>query len=159
MDATEPAKVQVINHQRRLGIDQNAVARFCVDLLQTLKQSNRMLSVVFVGRRRMKTLNRRYLDRDYATDVLSFSYGEAKMEGSDFLGEIIICPEVAVQNALRYRTNPQRELWKLLIHGLLHLLGYDHEADRGIMNRFQARLLGRKDFSRTKMLVDIKTHR
>ena len=68
-------------------------------------------------------MNYQYLRRNYATDVLSFAYKGEVMEGMRFLGEIIIAPEIAVRQA-----DPERELRKLLIHGILHLLGYDHEA-------------------------------
>jgi probable rRNA maturation factor len=103
----------------------------------------RTLTVVFVSARKMRGLNRRYRCLDYATDVLSFQYQDEIMEGSPFLGEILIAPEIAWRQARRWRGRPERELRKLLVHGMLHLLGYDHEADAGEMDRLQQRLLRR----------------
>ncbi len=115
--------------------------------------------MVFVGAQEMRSLNRRYLQRDYATDVLSFSYGGMVMEGLPFLGEIVIAPEVAVVQAVRHRTPPERELRKLVVHGILHLLGYDHETDEGQMNCFQTKLLRRKFFADARSLADLRVNR
>jgi rRNA maturation RNase YbeY len=104
-------------------------------------------------------MNRRYLGRDYATDVLSFSYERVIAEGSPFLGEIIIAPEIALQQAVRYGVNPEREFRKLLMHGMLHLLGYDHETDRGRMNRVQAGLMRRKFFAESPAFADLRMRR
>lgn len=108
----------------------------------------RTLTVVFVSPRKMRNLNRQFLGRDYVTDVLSFAYEGEIAEGSSFLGEIVIAPEIAWRQARLWRTEPERELRKLLVHGILHLLGYDHESDAGEMNRLQQRLLRRRALSR-----------
>ena len=101
----------------------------------------------------MRRINKCYRNKDYATDVLSFSYGRVRMEGVYFLGEIVIAPRVAVVQAIRSGVSPEKELRKLLAHGALHLLGYDHETDRGEMNRFQARLIQRRFFSNPPPLM------
>jgi probable rRNA maturation factor len=101
----------------------------------------------------MRIINRRYRGKDYATDVLSFSYGKMKMDGRLFLGEIVIAPEVAVDQSNRFGGSPEKELRKLLVHGTLHLLGYDHETDRGEMKRIQAKLLRRKFFAASPPLT------
>jgi probable rRNA maturation factor len=106
------------------------------------------LSVVFVSERKMREINRRYRDRDYATDVLSFEYGTATAEGSPLLGEVVIAPQVAWRQAVRWHSRPERELRRLLVHGILHLLGYDHETDSGTMDSLQRRLLRRKSLTR-----------
>lgn len=107
----------------------------------------------------MHALNNRYLGHDYATDVLSFSYDGVLMEGRPFLGEVVIAPEVAALQAVRYRMRPEKELRKLLVHGILHLLGYNHETDRGQMNRFQARLLRRRALVNLPSLMGMKETR
>lgn len=89
-------------------------------------------------------LNRRYRGKDYATDVLSFEYGGETAEGEPFLGELVLAPHVAATNAIRYGCSPEQEIRKLLVHGLLHLLGYDHETDSGEMNRLQRSVLRRR---------------
>jgi probable rRNA maturation factor len=69
------------------------------------------------------------------------------VEGSPILGEIVIAPEVAWRQARRWHTQLDRELRRLLTHGILHLLGCDHETDAGEMNRLQRRLLRRRVLS------------
>jgi probable rRNA maturation factor len=117
-------------------------------MLCALEASGRPLVVVFITGRRMRDLNREYRGRDYATDVLSFGYPGEIVDGQSFLGEIVIAPEVAFRQARHWRSGPEREVRKLLIHGILHLLGYDHETDDGEMNRIQQRLIRRRAFSR-----------
>lgn len=103
-------------------------------------------------------MNRQYLGRDYATDVLSFCYEDAAVEESALMGEIVVAPEVAVRQAGDCGEDPARELRKLLVHGLLHLLGYDHESDRGRMNRVQARLM-RQEPHNLPALADLEASR
>jgi len=104
----------------------------------------------------MRILNRKYLGRDYATDVLSFGYGEGIVDGVEFLGDIVIAPEVALRQALRWRCRPEQELRKLLVHGMLHLLGFNHETDAGEMNALQRRLLRRRSFGHELAMEDTK---
>jgi len=118
----------------------------------------RSLSVVFVGAAKMQLMNFRYRRKDYATDVLSFCYKGAKLDGFSFLGEIVIAPEVAFNQAIRYGVQPERELRKLLVHGVLHLLGYDHESDQGQMNRLQTKLLRRKLVLNSPPLFDFRAN-
>jgi probable rRNA maturation factor len=148
--------VPVLNRQRQFRIDRKAVALFCTALLRSLGQQDQTLSVVFAGIREMYAINRRYRGKDYATDVLSFSYGKARMEGRLFLGEIVIAPKVAFDQANRSGVSPEKELRKLLVHGALHLLGYDHETDRGQMKRIQTKLLHRKFFLNPPPLAQLK---
>ena len=110
-------------------------------MFREIGESDPALSLVFVNSREMQALNNRYLHRNYSTDVLSFDYNEKTIDGRNFLGEIIIAPEVSACNAHQFGVHPDKELKKLLIHGILHLLGYDHERDRGEMMRLQRRLL------------------
>lgn len=96
------------------------------------------LSIVFVGLGRIRELNKRYLWKDKITDVLAFGekyeVGSTKKEKGvkspgPFieLGEVIICPLQVKKNAKRFSSTFEKELAKILIHGILHLLGYDHE--------------------------------
>jgi probable rRNA maturation factor len=103
----------------------------------------------------MRQLNREYRGRDYATDVLSFGYPGEIVEGQPLLGEIVIAPEVAFRQARNWHSGPEREVRKLLIHGLLHLMGYDHEADNGEMNRIQRRMIRRQAFARGAPIAEM----
>jgi rRNA maturation RNase YbeY len=102
------------------------------------------LSVLLCGDVRMKTLNRRFRRIDRPTDVLSFlPFKEisSSLSLSSFLGDLVIDVPYAARQA-RKRGHPvAREIQILLAHGLLHLLGYDHETDDGTMFRLQRRLL------------------
>jgi len=80
-----------------------------------------LLSVVFVGTKRMRRVNRAYLGHDYATDVLTFDLGDGN-------GEVIVCPRVAFVNARAHRTSTENEIILYVVHGILHLAGFnDHD--------------------------------
>ena len=117
---------------------------------------NAALSVAFVSDRLMRELNNRYLERNYATDVLSFSYEGETIEGMPYMGEIVIAPEAAARYAARYRVQPDREIKKLLIHGILHLSGLDHEVDDGRMLRIQVQLMRRSFFKKAFPVLEEK---
>jgi probable rRNA maturation factor len=95
------------------------------------------LSVLFVTSEHIRELNSRFAGNDYATDVLAFPLTENN-GGATVLGDVVICPQIAEENARRLGHDLVQELDTLLVHGTLHLLGYDHEneADR---SRMQAR--------------------
>lgn len=86
------------------------------------------LSVLFITSNHMKQLNSRFADNDYATDVLAFPMMEDN-ESATILGDVVICPEVAETNAARLGHGLAREMDTLIVHGTLHLLGYDHQND------------------------------
>ncbi len=92
------------------------------------------LSISFVDEEEIQAINRDYRDKDKVTDVISFSLeeDEPEIEGLDIprvLGDIIICLEVAKEQADSYNHSLSRELGFLALHGLLHLLGYDHMTE------------------------------
>jgi len=107
-------------------------------------------SVCFVTDREMKRLNRRYRKKSKTTDVLSFPLEvrprpvslerAAATLRSKFLGDIAISPAVARRNGKRRDRSVAGEIRILLLHGILHLMGYDHEGDRGEMERVEAKL-------------------
>jgi probable rRNA maturation factor len=93
------------------------------------------VSVLFCGDRRMRTLNRRYRRKDRSTDVLAFPAG-----GGGLLGDIVVSIPYAFRQARRRGEPVAREIDRLLVHGLLHLSGYDHETDDGEMDALEAGL-------------------
>jgi probable rRNA maturation factor len=93
------------------------------------------ISVLFCGDRAMRTLNRRYRGMDAPTDVLAFP-----AETSGLLGDIVISIPCASRQARRRGEPPAREIDRLLLHGFLHLSGYDHETDDGQMNALEKNL-------------------
>jgi probable rRNA maturation factor len=87
------------------------------------------LSILFVGADHIKKLNSRFAGNDYATDVLAFPMmDEDDAEDEAMLGDVVICPEIADANAKRFGHDRDREVETLLVHGVLHLLGYDHQG-------------------------------
>jgi probable rRNA maturation factor len=94
------------------------------------------LTLMFGGDRRIRTLNARYRGKNRPTDVLSFP-GDGGEAG---LGDILISVPAAERNARRLGRTLSSELDVLALHGLLHVLGYDHETDDGAMDRLERRL-------------------
>ncbi len=107
-------------------------------LLGELAPEAGSLGVRLVSRRECAELNGRFRGRPEPTDVLSFP-GEAGPEGLH-LGDIVVCPAVARAQARRAGHGPESELKTLLLHGVLHCLGHDHETDAGEMERLERRL-------------------
>jgi probable rRNA maturation factor len=103
------------------------------------------LSIAFVSRRRIASMNRRHLGHEGATDVISF--GLAPAIAGEVQGDIYIAPDVARENARRHGVPVREELARLVVHGTLHVLGHDHPEDgareRSPMWRRQETLLRR----------------
>jgi probable rRNA maturation factor len=101
-----------------------------------------VVSVALVSDQRVRALNRTYRHKDYATDVLSFPNAASPQHlgPSPYLGDIVIARGVAKRQAREAQHSEQTELRVLALHGLLHLLGYDHERDDGRMLRTERRL-------------------
>jgi probable rRNA maturation factor len=108
------------------------------------------VGLAFVDEATMAELNQRYRSIPEPTDVLSFSYPgfdeqewpePDELEQGPYLGDIVVCPAVAGRNAEEEGVDFESELRRLLVHGALHLMGYDHENDRGEMLEREERLL------------------
>jgi probable rRNA maturation factor len=104
---------------------------------------NTELSVLFVTSDHIRKLNARFAGDDYATDVLAFPMMEDD-ENVTLLGDVVICPRVAESNAHKLGHQLERELDTLVVHGTLHLLGYDHQSkqDGELMTRRQQEVMG-----------------
>ena len=105
-----------------------------------------MVSITFLGTRAMAALNRKHLGHRGATDVISFGFRESGRR-APVIGDIYIAPEVARTNARRHDAGIREELARLVVHGVLHVLGYDHADDEtrvaSPMWRRQERILAR----------------
>ena len=108
-----------INNLTSFAVDKKFFIRVAKKVLKGENREGENISIAFVSSAEIKKLNRKYRKKNKSTDVLSFS----KIPGlkSD-LAEVIICPEVVRKNG--------DELAKILIHGILHILGYDHEKSK-----------------------------
>jgi len=88
------------------------------------------LSITFVSRRRIAALNRRHLEHRGGTDVISFGLAP-EVAGAPIAGDIYIAPDVARRNATAHRVSLREELTRLVVHGVLHVLGFDHPEGSG----------------------------
>src|SRR5881392_732110 len=105
-----------------------------------LRRDRAELSIVLVSDREMRALNRRWCRRDRPTDVLSFAQREGAGGAPDgLLGDVVISVDTARRQAAERGETLAREADRLLIHGLLHLLGYDHERSAAEARRMQRR--------------------
>ncbi|GAC1303828.1 MAG: rRNA maturation RNase YbeY [Steroidobacteraceae bacterium] len=87
-----------------------------------------VLSIRVVGRARSRSLNERYRHKDHPTNVLSFRGAGRAPDGRHFLGELVICAPVVAREALACRRSLESHWAHMTVHGVLHLLGFDHEA-------------------------------
>jgi len=106
--------------------------------------SRGQLAIVLADRERMRDLNREYAGQDSPTDVLSFADGSLDPQsGEPYLGDVVICLPVALEQAASAGNSPESELALMAVHGVLHLLGHDHgqPAERAKMWEAQQRVL------------------
>lgn len=138
---TGPA-VEVTDHTGFLG-GREAVVRLVQAVLEA-ESMDAAVSVAFVGEAEIAALNRRYRGIDEPTDVLAFSAEADGAEwpgGPDEAGEIVVCPQVVLRYAAEEGDPASRQLGWTLVHGVLHLLGYDHEEDEGKMRSREREIL------------------
>lgn len=126
----------VINLQRKMAIDTGSLRQFVAALLAHVPETNKTeFSVALVSDRRMKGLNSAFRGKDATTDVLSFPHEPDQFDpDTDNLGDIVISAEQAARQADENGLTLESEIKQLILHGLLHICGYDHEADSGEMN-------------------------
>lgn len=126
-----------INNLTKFNLDEKEIKEIIKKVLEN-GFKNADLSIAFVKLGIIKNLNKRYRNKNQATDVLSFSGVEKtekkfkikKTEKNKYLGEIIICPEEVLKNSKEFKSGFEKEINKVLIHGVLHLLGYEHEGSK-----------------------------
>ncbi|MBP6342356.1 MAG: rRNA maturation RNase YbeY [Candidatus Omnitrophica bacterium] len=119
------------NLQTKIPILPTRIKKLVLQTFRHLRVSRAELSVVFVTPQRMKSLNARHLSHNYTTDILTFDY-RLSPKTKEIQAEIIICPAVAAQNAATYDTTTSAEIELYLVHGILHLLGYDDHSPKDI---------------------------
>ncbi len=134
--------IEVVNRQRKLPIDGERWRAFVVKALKVAPADGAGVTVAFVSDRAMRELNRRWRGKRGITDVLSFPAGQDEFEklGGSNLGDVAISVEQAAKQAAAHGLSFENEVEQLILHGLLHLCGYDHETDGGEMNRLEMRL-------------------
>lgn len=137
-------------NEQPLPVDEarlSALARYVLDSENVDEEAE--LSILVIDGEHMRKLNSRFANNDFATDVLAFPMLEGD-EDSTLVGDVVLCPDVAKSNAEKLDHSLDRELDVLLVHGTLHLLGYDHkvESEKGRMDRRVNEVLD--DFNRAR---------
>ena len=137
-------QVMVRTYQRKWRINDSPFRKFLQNVWIGLHARRKTptaaeLTVVFLNNKQMQTYNWKYRKKNYPTDVLSFPVNEM-VDGERYLGDLLISVPKAAFQAVEKGHSLSRELRILLLHGILHLLGYDHETDHGQMERLERRL-------------------
>ena len=136
--------VQMQSQVRRVTFDQACLARLARAILSDVGEASAELGILFVGDQRMRSLNRRYRGKDSTTDVLAFAMREGSAplvsrHKPAVLGDVVIAVPEAARQAQQGRRSLDEELMVLLIHGILHLCGYDHERSEKEARRMHRR--------------------
>lgn len=143
----------IVNRQRRIGLAVRPLSEFLERAQRELGFPEGGVTVRLISDSAMARLNRRYRNKSGPTDVLSFPAKVVRTRrslpprlrrsfagNSDYIGDIALSPEMARRNARLYSRSLPEELRILVLHGLLHLAGFDHEVDEGQMERIERRL-------------------
>jgi probable rRNA maturation factor len=148
----------ILNRQRQVKISVDDLEKFSAKLRKLLKIPAEAVTICLVTRADITKWNRAYRGKNRPTDVLSFTPDEPPVkqrvprlsrkrtssksngDGSNYWGDVAIAPAIARQNARRFGRDFNDELRILILHGILHLMGYDHETDNGQMDRRETRL-------------------
>ena len=125
MDDGEQPRVLISNRQDE-AVDEEALRALARETLRGEDIQRAELSVSFVSQDEIAGLHERFLDEPGPTDVLSFPLDDVDEDGVRLLGDVVVAPAEAARNN---PSDPAAELRLLVVHGILHLLGYDHEED------------------------------
>jgi probable rRNA maturation factor len=134
--------IEVVNRQRKLPIDCEQWIDFVTHAMTVLRVRVAGVTVAFVSDGAMRELNRQWRRKRGTTDVLSFPAKQEDFEKQQdaSLGDIVIPAQQAARQAAENDLTFDDEIAQLILHGLLHLCGYDHGTDKGEMNRLEIRL-------------------
>ena len=144
-------KISIENLHSRYRINKKKIADLAERILRSEK-SNSSLDIILVQDSFIRKLNRDFRKKDNTTDVLSFGMTEGKRIGQEmnYLGDIYICLDQAKRQSKEYKIPFMEELYRLVVHGVLHLLGYEHKTLKQkkkmteMENYFVARTQGKK---------------
>jgi probable rRNA maturation factor len=129
--------IEAVSRQRKIKIDTQAWETFAERAANAIGKTDSSATIAFVSDKAIRRLNRQFRGIDKATDVLSFPADDADELN---LGDIAISVDTATAQAKENGLTFEEEVAQLILHGLLHLSGYDHETDNGEMNRLELRL-------------------
>ena len=125
------------------GVDETQIEEWVNNVLAACHQPQAEMTVRFVDENEMRALNKRYRNQDKLTNVLAFTSDIPRVVKSYFIGDIVICPMQAKQEAHTQHKRYAAHIAHLIVHGVLHLLGFDHQNEQqaGEMEKAEADLL------------------
>lgn len=132
--------IEVVSRQRHRKIDLRTWEHFAAKALRAIGTDQKSATIAFVSSRQMRQLNKRFRGIDKSTDVLSFPDDSDFGDRNANLGDIAVAVDQAETQARQNSLKFEQEIAQLILHGLLHLCGYDHDTDNGEMNRLELRL-------------------
>lgn len=135
-------QVEIQRKTRTPGVEKDQLAAFALDVLGELKLEG-TVAIEICGKARMAQLNDDFRGKVGPTDVLAFPDGEADETGACHIGDLAVCAPVVLENCGPAKRPFDAEMKRMVLHGILHLAGFDHEADRGQMTR-KERALAKK---------------
>ena len=139
-----PRVVHVATDAVRIPVARDRVERVADRVLRAEKVRDALISITFVTERKIAALNWQHLEHRGPTDVISFALEPLK-RGDALVGDVYVAPSVARRNAAEHGAGVREELLRLVVHGVLHVIGYEHPEDdtrvRSPMWRRQERLL------------------
>ncbi|HLA95221.1 MAG TPA: rRNA maturation RNase YbeY [Pyrinomonadaceae bacterium] len=132
----------IVNLQRKIKIDTKQFTSFVSNIIEFVQEAeSREFSIAFVSDKRMTELNKFFRNKNSTTDVLSFPHEPDEFDAdNNGLGDIVISVEQAQKQAAENGLTLEGEIKQLILHGVLHLCGYDHEIDNGEMNKIELKL-------------------
>lgn len=153
-------KVDFSNHTRKFKVNKRKLFDIVNRIAEIAGVDNGSLSLSFVGEKRIRQINKDFRKKDSPTNVISFPFMDI-VNGERLLGDIVICPLIAKKQALKQGNDFNDYMAFLIIHGFLHLLGYDHikEKDRIIMEKKEEEIFNKLNINTIRNFikeVDIK---
>ena len=134
--------MKILNQQKNIRLALPPLERFAAKAMRELEVKLGSVAIALVTDAEIARLNKIYRKKPKPTDVLSFPAqpSEKRVNRNKFLGDIAVAPAVARRYAKKNGRPLENEICILILHGILHLLGYDHETDRGQMDRVEHKL-------------------
>ncbi len=138
-NAPKYMKIFIKNDRENLEIDLKNIEKKAAKILKALKSPEGELSVLIVGDEKIAEINSQYLGRKGPTNVIAFSMREGEFSGinPDILGDVVISADTAEKEAKMSGTSFEYRFFELLIHGVLHLFGYDHEQSDKLSEKME----------------------
>ena len=134
--------IEVVNRQRKISVNSKFWQQFAAHAVTEIAETEgKFFTLAFVSDRKMRELNKQFRGKNTTTDVLSFPFEADEFEADEnTLGDIVISVEQAERQAAENNLDFEAEIKQLILHGILHLCGYDHETDTGEMNAREIQL-------------------